>query len=109
MRSISAIDWADQADHLMFDARPPQGAALPGGVGVVGYGEYVVVDLAAHVFIDADQKHKLTARVENLFDEEYRTSVGRSAPSAGNDTTPAFVFGFRGAPQTLHVSYSYAF
>ena len=84
-------------------------AALPGGVGVVGYGEYVVVDLAAHVFIDADQKHKLTARVENLFDEEYRTSVGRSAPSAGNDTTPAFVFGFRGAPQTLHVSYSYAF
>jgi outer membrane cobalamin receptor len=84
-------------------------SALPGGVGVVGYGEYVVVDLAGHVFIDADQKHKLTARVENLFDEEYRTSVGRSSPSAGNDTTPAFVFGFRGAPQTLHVSYSYAF
>ncbi len=25
--------WADVADHLMFDARPPEGADLPGGVG----------------------------------------------------------------------------
>lgn len=29
----AAADWADHADHLMFDARPPQGATLPGGVG----------------------------------------------------------------------------
>jgi hypothetical protein len=42
-------------------------------------------------------------------DFHYRTSVGRSAPTAGYDTTPAFVFGNRGVPQTLHVSYSYAF
>jgi outer membrane cobalamin receptor len=84
-------------------------ASLPGGVGVVDYGDYMVVDIAAHIFVDADQKHKLTARLENAFDENYRTSVGRSAPSAGFDTTPAFVFGFRGVPQTLHVSYSYAF
>ena len=26
-------DWETYADHLMFDARPPEGAALPGGVG----------------------------------------------------------------------------
>jgi phosphoribosylanthranilate isomerase len=26
-------DWEPYADHLMFDARPPEGAALPGGVG----------------------------------------------------------------------------
>lgn len=84
-------------------------ASLPGGVGVVDYGDYVVVDLAAHVFIDAEQKHKLTARLENALDENYRTGVGRSAPSAGFDTSPAFVFGFRGVPQTFHVSYSYAF
>lgn len=25
--------WADVADHLMFDARPPEGSTLPGGVG----------------------------------------------------------------------------
>ncbi len=86
-----------------------QSTRLAGGVGVVDYGNYMVVDLAAHVFIDADQKHKLTARLENALDEEYRTSVGRSAPSTGFDTSPAFVFGFRGVPQTLRVSYSYAF
>jgi phosphoribosylanthranilate isomerase len=28
-----AADWKDHVDHLMFDAKPPQGAALPGGVG----------------------------------------------------------------------------
>lgn len=29
----AALDWEDVADHLMFDARPPAGSALPGGVG----------------------------------------------------------------------------
>lgn len=29
----AAADWAAAADHLMFDARPPEGASLPGGVG----------------------------------------------------------------------------
>ncbi len=29
----AATAWADHADHLMFDARPPEGSALPGGVG----------------------------------------------------------------------------
>lgn len=84
-------------------------ASLPGGVGVVEYGDYMVVDIAAHVFLDQDRKHKLTARLENAFDESYFTSVGRSAPITGYDTTPAFVFGFNGVPQTLHVTYSYGF
>lgn len=26
-------DWESQADHLMFDAKPPEGSVLPGGVG----------------------------------------------------------------------------
>ena len=29
----AAGDWGDAADHLMFDAKPPEGAGLPGGVG----------------------------------------------------------------------------
>ena len=29
----AAAGWEDAADHLMFDARPPEGSALPGGVG----------------------------------------------------------------------------
>lgn len=29
----AAAGWKDHADHLMFDAKPPEGAVLPGGVG----------------------------------------------------------------------------
>lgn len=29
----AAAGWEDAADHLMFDARPPEGSALPGGGG----------------------------------------------------------------------------
>ena len=29
----AAGDWEPVVDHLMFDAKPPEGAALPGGVG----------------------------------------------------------------------------
>ena len=29
----AAIAWEPFVDHLMFDARPPEGSALPGGVG----------------------------------------------------------------------------
>ncbi|MNR13415.1 N-(5'-phosphoribosyl)anthranilate isomerase [compost metagenome] len=29
----SVPDWAGVADHLLFDARPPEGSVLPGGVG----------------------------------------------------------------------------
>lgn len=29
----AALAYAEVADHLMFDARPPEGSALPGGMG----------------------------------------------------------------------------
>lgn len=29
----AAAGWEDHADHLMFDAKPPEGSILPGGVG----------------------------------------------------------------------------
>lgn len=29
----AVVDWAPVVDHLMFDARPPKDAILPGGVG----------------------------------------------------------------------------
>lgn len=83
--------------------------------GPIDFGDYVVVDIAAHVFIDSAKKHKLTARLENALDENYATGVGSSSPILGAtpadnlDSTPRFVFRNRGVPQTLHVTYSYAF
>jgi vitamin B12 transporter len=78
------------------------------GFGSQNYGDYVVVDLAAHVFLDDAQKHKLTARLENAFDEAYATRVN-SALIDGTTTGQRFLYHFRGVPQTFHVTYTYAF
>jgi outer membrane cobalamin receptor len=74
--------------------------------GLVNYGDYTVVDLAAHVFLDAGAQHKLTVRLENAFDEDYVTRPNSAAPDAGG---ARFFFGNRGVPQTLRVTYSYDF
>ncbi len=87
------------------------------GFGDVNYGDYVVIDLAAHYFLDAEQTHKLTVRLENALDEDYITRPGSSETDASRlaraaDPTLAvqrFYFGNRGVPQTLHLTYSYDF
>lgn len=77
------------------------------GFGRVNYGNYAVVDFAAHVFLDGDdRRHRLTARLENALDEGYATRVS-SAPVDGS--TARFLYGFRGVPRTLHVSYALSF
>jgi vitamin B12 transporter len=77
------------------------------GFGRVNYGNYVVVDVAAHVFLDdSERRHRLTARVENVFDEDYATRIN----SAPIDLSPQrFLYRFLGVPRTLHVSYAYSF
>jgi vitamin B12 transporter len=77
------------------------------GFGQVGYGDYTVVDLAAHAWLDgADRRHKLTARLENAFDEAYATRVNSAVPDVAG---PRFLYRFRGVPRTFHVSYAYSF
>ena len=78
------------------------------GFGDVNYGDYVVADLSAHYFLDAARNHKLTLRVENLFDEDYITRPN-SALVDGTTSGERFFYGNRGVPQTVHVSYSLAF
>lgn len=79
------------------------------GFGQTAYGDYVVVDLAAHIYLDGAQgRRKLTARLENALDEDYATRVN----SAQIDLAPPgsrFLYRFRGVPRTLHVSYSHSF
>lgn len=78
------------------------------GFGRVNYGDYLVVDLAAHVYLDgAGGRHRLTARLENAFDEAYATRVASAfVDGSGSER---FLYRFRGAPRTLHVSYSHSF
>lgn len=76
------------------------------GFGRVNYGDYMVVDLAAHAFLDRGRRHRLTARLENALDEDYATRVN-SAPA--DLSTQRFLYRFLGVPRTLHVSYAYSF
>jgi vitamin B12 transporter len=78
------------------------------GFGRMNYGNYVVVDFAAHVFLDGDdRRHRLTARVENAFDEGYSTRVNSAL--VDGSTSARFLYGFRGVPRTLHASYALSF
>ncbi|HEY8573980.1 TonB-dependent receptor [Phenylobacterium sp.] len=77
------------------------------GFGRRDYGGYVVVDLAAHAFLDGQRhRHRLTARLENAFDEAYATRINSALTDAG---AGRFLFRFRGVPRTAHVTYSYSF
>lgn len=80
--------------------------ANAGSFGRVNYGDYIVLDLNAHLFIDRDERQKLAVRLENAFDEDYATRV---AAGVADDGGGPILVSNRGVPQTLHVSYSYRF
>ncbi len=86
----------------------------PAGSGVpslpreqVNFGDYYVLDLAAHLYLDEDQKHKIVARLQNALDEPYATGIARTAvdpPAIGR-----FHPENRGVPRTFHLRYTYSF
>jgi vitamin B12 transporter len=70
------------------------------------FGNYVVADLAARVFLDAERHHLITARLENAFDRRYAASLGTGQRDVdGSDYT----YWNLGVPRTLEVRYSYRF
>lgn len=71
-------------------------------IGRVEHGNYALVDLSGFFYIDADQRHRLGVRVENLFDTEYDSSVIRVRRDSDNSPYPV---GKLGTPLTLHVTY----
>jgi vitamin B12 transporter len=70
------------------------------------YGDYVLVDLAGRVYLDEARHSVITARVENLFDEEYAAAIGNSQLDSDGSN---FTFWFRGVPRTFSLRYSYRF
>ena len=68
------------------------------------YGDYVVIDLAAHIYLDENRQTQLTFRVENLLDEDYATRGIRQGSL--DDGSGTFPFRFLGVPQTVHLSLS---
>jgi outer membrane receptor protein involved in Fe transport len=78
------------------------------GFGVQTYGDAYVVDAGAHVYLDRDQRHRVTLRLENLLDEEYATAIN-SAIEVGSNPQQRFLWQRLGAPRTVHLNYSYTF
>lgn len=77
-----------------------------GAFGRKNFGDILVTDLAAHVFLDEQHQHRLNFRLENVFDETYATRLAQVRRDDGQGN----VFVRRlGVPRTLHVNYTYAF
>ena len=79
--------------------------SLGDGLGPVQYGDYLVVDVGARVFLDGERHHRLDFNVHNLFDQEYSTRIDRRV---SGDEVP-FVLNSLGLPRTFLFRYTYAF
>lgn len=78
----------------------------PSGLGRVDIGDYVLVDANARWYLDADRKHRLGFRIENLFDEEYFSQAGRGFVDVTG--TPYYAPSL-GRGRSFHVNYTLDF
>ena len=72
--------------------------------GEVASGDYTVADLSGRVFLDRRRRHRVSLRLENLFDQDYTVRHARGFRDA--PATPFLVHNL-GTPRTFHVSYSF--
>jgi outer membrane cobalamin receptor len=75
------------------------------GFDDVNYGSYFVFDLSAFLTFGKDKRHRITFRLENIFDEEYDTRWYRRANADGD----AYLYSYNGTPRNAILGYSYSF
>ena len=75
------------------------------GFGRRQRGHYAVIDLNTYLTFGPGDRQRLSARLENVFDEDYSTRTSRATRDAGG----AYLTHYRGVPRTLHVAYTYSF
>jgi vitamin B12 transporter len=79
----------------------------PSGFPRQNYGNYAVVDVGAHFYLDgAARRHRVGLNVQNLFDNQYAT---RGYGSAVGDSGSRFLYYTRGVPRTGRISYGLSF
>lgn len=71
----------------------------------VNYGDYYIADVSAFVKFGREKRHKLTLRVENIFDEEYASRYG----TIKNPDGDRFLYNQYGLPRNVVVGYAYTF
>lgn len=78
----------------------------PSGFGRRNYGNYALIDLGAHVYLDRARQHRFGVNVENVTNKDYAT---RGFGSAAADAGGRFLYFTRGVPRTLRLSYGIGF
>ena len=78
------------------------------GFGQRSFGDYAVVDLSAHWFLDQSRRTRLGVRVDNALDEDYATTV-TSAVRRGSSPSVRYMYRRLGMPRTAYVSVGYSF
>ncbi len=76
--------------------------------GVQAYGDVITANLGAQWYPDPARKHRVSLRVENLFNAGYATRI-RSQVLAGPPAGDSFLYRNRGAPRTVFLNYGYDF
>lgn len=71
----------------------------------VNYGNYFVADASIFYKFGKENRHKLTLRVENIFDEDYATRYNRVT----NPDSSQFLYYQHGLPRNFILGYTYTF
>ena len=103
------MSFAAPSDRFALSAALVSVGDVAQNVSTLGrndYGDYTVAELGAAFYLDMEHRHRIGVRVENVFDEEYASGLGRGVRDADGSS---YLFRYRGAPQSLHASYSYSF
>ena len=80
--------------------------SVSGGIGRVEHGNYTVVDVGAAWYLGSNRQHRLGVRLENAFDEDYGSSLGRAFRDSDGSSYP---YTNLGTPRTVHASYRFRF
>ncbi len=76
------------------------------GLSHVNYGNYVVFNASARLFLDKGRHHRIDVGLNNIFDKRYATSL-----TAGFDdvTGDPYLVHYLGQPRTLTARYTFSF
>ena len=78
----------------------------PAGLGVTNFGDYVVFNASARLYLSHDRRQRLDVGLNNIFDKRYATALGAGFSDATGD---AYVVPNLGQPRTFTVRYTFGF